>query len=55
MYSGKPKFDKETQKTISGQGIDTYSYKTLMDTVNKKLQDSQDQEAKRINRIENLK
>ncbi len=54
-HFGKPNIDKETQKIASEQGIDTANYKSLVDTVKKKLKDSQDQETKRANEIENLK
>lgn len=55
LHLGKPQFDKDTQKTFSEQGINTANYKSLVSTVKKKLQDSQDQEAKRANEMENLK
>ena len=51
----RPHIDKETQKAASEQGIDTTSYKSTLDTVKKKLRDSQDQDAKRTSEMEDLK
>jgi len=39
MYYKKPMPDKESQKLLSSQGIDTTSYKTILDSTKKKLQD----------------
>ena len=40
-YFMKPSLDKETQEVISGQGIDTTGYQTLIDSTKKKLQNIQ--------------
>jgi len=51
VYFKKPSLDKETQKVISGQGIDTTSYQSVIDSSKKKLQDIQDQHMKELNNI----
>ncbi|MDO8535501.1 MAG: hypothetical protein Q7S30_00585 [Candidatus Omnitrophota bacterium] len=54
-YLVKPKIDKETQKIASEQGIDTGNYRSLVDTVKKKLQDSQAQEMEHAKAMEEFK
>ena len=51
LYFMKPSLDKESQKVISGQGIDTTSYQPLIDSSKKKLQDIQDQHMKELGNI----
>ncbi|OGX25528.1 MAG: hypothetical protein A3J51_00950 [Omnitrophica WOR_2 bacterium RIFCSPHIGHO2_02_FULL_45_21] len=48
FYFKNPSFDKETQGAISGQGIDTASYKSIIDSTKKKLQGIQDQETEKL-------
>ena len=50
-YFIKPSLDKETQKVISEQDIDTTSYQSLIDSSKKKLQDIQDQHMKELGNI----
>ena len=50
-YFMKPTLDKETQKVISEQGIDTTSYQSVIDSSKKKLQDIQDKHMKELNNI----
>jgi hypothetical protein len=51
LHPIKPSLDKETQKAISEQGIDTTSYKSTIDTVRNKLRDIQDQHDDQLNQI----
>jgi uncharacterized protein YpmS len=41
MYFKKTSLDKETQKIISEQGIDTTSYKSTIDSTREKLKEIQ--------------
>jgi len=45
MYFKKTSLDKETQKIISDQGIDTTSSKSIIDTTREKLKDIQSHQA----------
>lgn len=47
----KPSLDKETQKVISEQGIDTTSYKSTIDSTRNKLRDIQKQHDDELNQI----
>ena len=51
LYFMKPSLDKETQKVISGQGIDTTSYQSLIDSSKKKLQNIQDKHMQELGNI----
>jgi len=48
----KPSLDKETQRAISTQGIDSTSPKSIVDSTKKKLQDIQHQH---MNELDNIK
>ena len=43
LYFNKSSLNKETQRAISTQGIDTTSSKSIIDSTRKKLQDIQNQ------------
>ena len=43
LYFKKPSLNKETQRVISEQGIDTASSRSIIDSTQKKLQDIQGQ------------
>ncbi len=47
----KPSLSKDTQKVISGQGIDTTSYKSTIDSTRNKLRDIQNQHNDQLNQI----
>jgi len=51
LYFKKPSFNKETQKVISEQGIDTTSSKSIIDSTKKKLQDIQGQHMEELGNI----
>ncbi len=42
-YFKKPAVDKETQDSLSGQGIDASSYTTVMDSTKKKVKEIENQ------------
>ena len=50
LYFKKPSLDKETQRVISTQGIDTTSSKSIVDSTRKKLQDVQHQHMDELDR-----
>lgn len=50
-YFMKPSLNKETQKVISGQVIDTASSKSLIDSTRNKLRDIQNQHNDELNQI----
>jgi hypothetical protein len=39
MYFKKPNLDKETEEAISGQGINTSSYRGVLDSTRDKIRD----------------
>jgi flagellar biogenesis protein FliO len=43
LYFKKSSLDKETQRAISEQGIDTTSSRSIIDSTRRKLRDIQDQ------------
>ena len=51
LYFMKPSLNKETQKVISEQGIDTANYKSLIDSTRNKLRDIQNQHNDELNQI----
>jgi uncharacterized protein YneF (UPF0154 family) len=53
VYFKNPSLNKETQRVISGQGIDTTSYKSIIDSTKKKLQDIQDQHMEKLGNATN--
>jgi len=53
LYFKKPSFNKETQRAISEQGIDTASYKSIIDSTKRKLQDIQGQHMEELRNITN--
>jgi len=53
LYFKKPALDKETQRAISEQGIDTASPNSIIDSTQKKLQDIQGQHMGELNNITN--
>lgn len=51
LYFKKSPFNKETQRVISEQGIDTTSSKSIIDSTRKKLQDIQSQHMDELDKI----
>lgn len=54
-YFGRQGLDKKTQESLSAEGIDTGSYKTILDSAKKKAQESNQKLIERQNIIEGLK
>ena len=52
VYFRQAPVNKETQKALSEQGINSANYKSITDTTRKKLQDIQNQ---RINELDSIK
>ena len=50
-----PSLDKDTQKSLSEQGIDTTSQKTILDSTKKKLQGIDQQLMNRAKEVEDIK
>lgn len=50
-YFIKPSLDKETQKVMSEQGVNSTNYQSLIDSTKKKLQDIQDKRMKESGKI----
>ncbi len=55
LYFNKSPLNKETQRVISTQGIDTASSQSIVSSTKKKLQDIQSQENQRMNELGNIK
>ena len=53
LYFKNPSLNKETQRVISGQGIDTTSHKSIIDSTKKKLQGIQDQYMEKLGNTTN--
>ncbi len=51
LYFNKSPFNKETQRVIATQGIDTTSSKSIVAGTRKKLQDIQSQHADELDKI----
>lgn len=51
VYFKKPVLNKETEKIISEQGIDTTSYKSIIDSTKSKLEDIQNKHNDQLNQI----
>lgn len=51
-YSKKPVLNKETEKVMSEQGIDTTSYKSIIDSTKSKLEDIQN---RRVDQLDTIK
>ncbi len=51
VYFKKPSLDKETQRFISEQGIDTTSHKSTIDSTRDKLEDIQTKHIDELNKI----
>jgi len=47
-YYKKPSIDKETQKVVSEQGIDTTSYSSIVGSVKNTLQNAKNKQADRV-------
>ena len=47
-YYKKPSIDKETQKVVSEQGIDTASPRSIVDSVKNTLQNAKNKQADRV-------
>ena len=47
-YYKKPSIDKETQKVVSEQGVDTTSYGSIVDGVKNTLQNAKNKQADRV-------
>jgi len=52
LYLKEIPLDKKTEQTISAQGIVTTNAKTIVDSVKKKLQESQEEESRREKEME---
>jgi hypothetical protein len=52
LYFKQPSLDRESQKVISEQGINTSTYKSVIDSTRNKLQDIQDKHLDELNKIE---
>jgi len=52
LYFKNPSLNKETQRVISEQGIDTTSYKSTIDSTRDKLEDIQNKHFDEMNKIE---
>jgi hypothetical protein len=50
VYFKKTSVDKETQKIISEQGIDTTSYKSTIDSTREKLKEIQNKHIDELNK-----
>lgn len=55
LYFKKPILDKETERVMSTQGIDTTSSQSIVDSTKKKLQAIHNQENQRMNELDNIK
>ena len=53
LYFKNLTLNEETQRAISGQGVDTTSYKSIIDSTKKKLQDIQDQHMEKLGNATN--
>ena len=51
-YYKKPSIDKETQKVVSEQGIDTTSYSSIVGSVKNTLQNAKDSHSEDSDKIE---
>ena len=51
-YFKKTPLDKETQKAVSEQGIDTTSYKSTIDSTRNKVEDIQNKHFDELNKLE---
>jgi len=51
-FKKAPTINKDTQETLSGQGIDTKNYKTILDTTQNKIKNIQTQH---LNQLESTK
>ncbi len=52
-YFKKPLINKETEKALSEQGIDTTNYKAIIDTTKSKMQAIQEQQDRLLESISN--
>jgi hypothetical protein len=52
LYSKNTSINKETQKLLSGSGIDTTTYKTTIDSTKNKIADIQNKHFEELNRLE---
>jgi len=52
LYFKNPPLNKETQKVIAAQGIDTRSYKSTIDSTRDRLEDIQKKHFDELNKIE---
>jgi hypothetical protein len=52
LYFKQPYINKETQKVISEQDIDTTSYKTTIDSTRSKIEDIQNKHFEELDKIE---
>ena len=52
VYFKKPVLNKETEKVISEQGIDTTSYKSTINSTRDKIEDIQNKHFDELNKIE---
>jgi uncharacterized protein YneF (UPF0154 family) len=52
LYFKNPSLNKETQRVISEQGIDTTSYKSTIDSTRDKLENIQNKHFDELNKLE---
>jgi len=54
FYFKRPSLNKEVEKTLVQQGIDTTNYKTILDSTKAKLNNIQKQQEERANKFESM-
>ena len=52
LYFKNPPLDKETQRVITEQGINTTTYKSIINSTKDKLEDIQNKHIDELNKIE---
>ena len=52
LYFKNPPIDKETQRVITEQGINTTTYKSIINSTKDKLEDIQNKHIDELNKIE---
>ncbi|MGA2774552.1 MAG: hypothetical protein ABSE81_00585 [Candidatus Omnitrophota bacterium] len=52
IYFKKPALNKETQKVMTEQGVDTTNYKTISDSIKNKVEDIQSQHINELMKIQ---
>ncbi len=54
-YSGKPPVDKKREESLSQEGINASSYKTIVDSSREKIEDANQKILERAKELEDLK